>query len=289
MQLCNKCFRKFVKNKKHITMKNKISKLSFALVFVLIIGATFSLSSCKKKDAPAIPPESTFKLTGLDGDTTKSVPNIGYENWFIASSNVGVWTLITTVVMAVPVAAYEHALEQEAQHVSGDKWVWEYQFGIGFKIYTVQLFGEKSKEEVTWEMHVSLTGDFQDFVWFTGTQNLEGTAGQWIIYKSPTENHQLLQIDWTKNLTDNTGTLKYTNIEPEGAENGGYIYYGNDQSGEYNAFFDIFNKGQNNLTEIDVNTTYSNGRIKNPNYYKDSIWHCWNTQLLDDFCDQPAK
>jgi len=271
-------------------MKTKFSKLSLLLAFVIILGASFSLTSCKKKVAPIIPPESTFVLQDLNGDTTsKAGPTVLYENFGHAAVKVGFWGLITTITMAVPVKAYQIALEQEPHHVSGQKFVWEYQFGVGLKIYTVQLFGETIGDEVKWDLHVTLPGVFDDFVWFTGTHNVDGTAGQWILYKSPTEDHQLLQIDWTHNKDDQTGTLRYTNIEPEGAENGGYIYYGNDQEGEYDAFFDIYNKGADNLTEIDVNTTNKNGRIKSPNYYFDDLWHCWNEDLLDDYCDQPTK
>ena len=271
-------------------MKTKLSKISLLLAFVVILSGTFSLSSCKKKVAPVIPPENAFVLSGIDGDTTqKSTPEFLYENFTHATLKVGFWTAITTVIMAVPVKAYQIALDQEPKHLQGEKWVWEYQFGIGLSIYTVQLYGETVDNQVNWELHVTLPGSFEDFVWYTGTQNVEGTAGQWILYKSPTENVQFLQIDWTLNKDDNTGTLKYTNIEPESSENGGYIYYGNDMDGEYNAFFDIYNKGLDNLTEIELNTTYGNGRIKSPNYYHDDLWHCWNENLLDNYCDQPTK
>ena len=271
-------------------MKKYFTKLGIGLIIVLFIGA-FSFTSCNnKKNAPAIPPENSFVLQSFDGDTTSKVaPGIWHQNWGLAASNVFVWTTITTVVMAVPVAAYKTALSQEAHHVSGDKWVWEYSVGLGFKVYTARLYGETFEDKVVWEMYISLQNDFKDFLWFSGTQNIEGTAGQWIIYESPTKNNELLQIDWTKNVDDETGTLKYTNIKPEGAENGGYIYYGNDQEGEYNAFFDIYNKGQDNLIEIDINTTHNNGRIKHFNYYLDNLWHCWNSSLIDEVCDVPTK
>lgn len=262
------------------------------MLVVLLIGI-FSLSSCKKGEAPPIPPESTFVLQGINGDTSaKAAPGILYQNFGQAAGLVGVWTLISTVAMAIPVTAYNAAMKQTAHHISGDRWVWEYTFSYGIGLntsYTFQLYSETLKDKITWEMYISKTGDYDKFLWYTGTSNLEGTAGQWIIYRSPTENHELLQIDWTRNTDDATGSLKYTNIEPESTENGGYIYYGNDQAGEYDAFFDIFNKGTDNLIEIDLNTTYHNGRIKNEKFYFDNLWHCWNTQLLDDYCSNPTK
>ncbi|MBN2894253.1 MAG: hypothetical protein JXL97_20445 [Bacteroidales bacterium] len=270
-------------------MKRNLKKIGFGIMLAVFIASSFSLSSCKKKVAPVLPPEGAFVMADLSEDGSKSLPEVGSENFLLATGNVFVWTVITTVAMVVPVTAYTSALQQEPHHVSGNKWVWEYQFGIGFKIYTVQLFGETVDNEVNWELHVSLTGEIDDFVWYTGTHNLEGSAGQWIIYKSPSENHEFIQIDWTRNSDDETGTIKYTNIEAGNAENGGYIYYGNDQAGEFNTFFDIFNKGENNLIEIDYNSTYHNGRIKNEKYYLDDLWHCWNENYIDDYCDTPTK
>ena len=66
-----------------------------------------------------------------------------------------------------------------------------------------------------------------------------------------------------------TGDIKYTNIIPGGAENGGYIYYGT-QTGDMTRFYDIFNKGQDNLTEIEWNHTDYHGHVKDPNKFGDS-------------------
>ena len=269
-------------------MKKLTSKISLFLLILVSFSLVF-MSSCKKKTPPELPPESAFVLQDMEGDTSKSLSK-SYTNWFYAASDVIIWTTIIKVGLAVPVASYVEALKQEPRHVSGDKWLWEYSVDVAFATYNVKLYGEFNADKgVNWELYVSKNNDFQDFLWFTGSQNAEGTSGQWILYKSPDENHQLLQIDWTRNIDDNTGTLKYTNIEPDGAENGGYIYYGDDQSGDYNAFYDIYNKGKDNLTEIDYNTQFHNGRIKDYNVFKDSLWHCWDENYLDVDCEVPTK
>ena len=270
-------------------MKKHFTKLGVGLLLVLFIGI-ISFSSCKKKKkAPVIPPESSFVLQSFDGDTTtKAAPGIWHQNWGLAAANVFVWTLVTNVAMVVPVAAYRAALDQEPKLVSDNKWVWEYSVGVGFKVYTAQLYGETFDDEIVWEMYISLQNDFQDFLWYSGTQNIEGTVGKWIINENPNAPSELLRIDWTKDTDAESGTLKYTNIKPEGAENGGYIYYGNNQEGEFDSFFDIYNKGQDNLIEIDLNSTYKNGRIKNSKFYLDDLWHCWDSNLIDVNCNEPT-
>lgn len=270
-------------------MKKNLSKITVVVLLAFVLVGTFSLTSCKKKVAPELPPEGAFVMADLSGDTTSKGL---YGNFGYAALNVAVWTTITNVGMAVPVAAYKMALTQEPVHVSGNKWVWEYQVGVGLvivKTYTVQLYGETFDDRVEWELHVSFNGEFDDFIWYTGTHNIEATAGEWIIYKSPSENHEFVKVDWTRNKDDGTGTIKYTNIEPENVENGGYIYYGNDQDGTFNSFFDIFNKGDNNLIEIDYNTHTHVGRVKSEFWFFDENWHCWNEQFRDDFCGETTK
>ncbi len=270
-------------------MKKTNVKISVILIVVIFIGATFSLTSCKKKVAPVLPPQGTFVLEEMSDNSKTMETDLVNSNAPHAFFNVAVWTTITSVAMLVPVTAYKHALKQEPTHVSGDKWVWEYQIDVGFKKYTVQLYGETKNDVVEWELHTSLSGEFEDFVWFTGTQNVEGSAGQWIVNKSHIHNTPFIQIDWTYDNVKERGTLKYTNIE-EGYENkGAYIYYGNNQNGAYDAFYDIFDKKDNNLIEIDYNTVSHIGRVKNFDFYEDDLWHCWNEKFKDIVCETTAK
>jgi len=255
----------------------------------MIIASTFSLTSCKKKVAPILPPESTFVFDDLSDDQKAIQADLINSNAPHAFIQVGFWTFITTVTMAIPVTAHKTALAQEPVHVSGNKWVWEYQFGIGLKIYTFQLYGETEDNEVTWEMYISLSDEFDKFLWYTGKNNVEATAGYWTIYESPSNPVELVRIDWTHNNDDNTGTIKYTNVKVGDAENGGYIYYGNDQSGTYNSFYDIFNKGKDLLVEIEYNTETHVGRIKDFEFYEDEFWHCWDENFQDIVCEEPTK
>jgi len=269
-------------------MKNKLLKFSTLLFVVLFIFGSLTLSSCKKGSAPELPPESAFILTPMDSSAQKSLAlDTVYANY--AAGTVGVWSFILSVGLAVPVKAYQVALEQTPRYEK-EKWVWEYTFGLGInKTYIVQLYGQVVDSTVNWEMHISLSGNFDDFVWYTGTHNLDGTIGQWTIYKSPTEDYEFLRIDWTRNPEDNTGTLKYTNIVPDGPENGGYIYYGNDQDGDFDVFYDIYNKGADNLIEIDYNSQYHNGRVRNEVFFGDANWRCWDESYGNITCANTVK
>ena len=86
-------------------------------------------------------------------------------------------------------------------------------------------------------------------------------------------------IPWIYSVLN--GDIKYTNIEPGGAENGGYIFYGKTTDTTYDAYYHIYNKGQDNLTEIEWNLTSKAGRIKDEKHYSDTDWHYWDENLDD--------
>ncbi len=260
-------------------------KKSTTLLILLVLSISAVFTSCKK-EAPVLPPENAFVISALDSNSQKKFSD-SYSNWIYASTDVAIWTTILKVGLAVPVTAYVKALQEKPRHVAGDKWLWEFSVPVLLSNYNIQLYGKfNDTKGVDWQMYVSQVGGVQDFLWFTGTQNAEGTQGKWILFKSPAANHQLLQIDWTRNIGENTGTIKYTNIEPESTENGGYISYGNNQAGDYNAFYKIYNKGKDNLTQIEYNTKLHNGRIYDYNVFQDSLWHCWDTQHLNISCNK---
>lgn len=276
-------------------MRPNFQKLGTLLMLFALV-ATMFLSSCKKEDVgtpPDIPPEGAFVMDyDTFNDSEKSVEGTESAwNFAHAVTRVAFWNVILTGTMAIPVASYVEALKHEPVHHSGTTWLWEYEVKALFATYTAQLYGTKEDDKVVWEMYVSKNGDdnFQEFLWYKGENNLDRTSGKWTLYKSVDDPTEFLQIDWTRNVADSTGTLKYTNIVPGGAENGGYIYYGNDQDGELNAFYDIYNKGEDNLTEIEWNTTTKAGHIKGEHIFSDTEWHCWDENFQDIDCAEPTK
>ena len=132
-------------------------------------------------------------------------------------------------------------------------------------------------------MHITKTGIFEDFLWYTGTSLSDGSNVKWILFHKPNNPTELLSIEWNRN-SENTGNIKYMNIVPGGTENGAYIKYGDDSDTDLNAYYLIYNKGQDNLTEIEWNQTNKNGRVKDENKFGDTEWHCWDENLKDPDC-----
>lgn len=269
-------------------LKFKIMKIikSFLLIGILI---TFTLQSCDKNNsvAPELPPEASFVIDFSDFNSNKFAPDVTNENWKHAAGNVFVWNDIITVDLAVPIASYAEAIVRQKAVYQGDgQWLWEFSFTnkINNITHSAKLFGTTQESSIYWEMFISKEGEYTDFKWYTGTSMLDKSKVSWTLYNKPGNASELLSIEYI-NTSESTGNITYTNIIPENSDNGAYIKYGNDYETDLNAYYHIFNKGQDNLTEIEWSQTTKNGRVRDSLKFKNIEWHCWDVNLEDIDCN----
>jgi hypothetical protein len=258
-------------------MKKIVSK--FLLIILAVSGIT--ISGCEKdkvNEAPELPLESAFVIDFSDFQTGKK-STLTSENWTVAAVTAGVWNAVLTVTLAVPVASYIAALQQEPIRVDNDSWKWSYSVTVESVVYTANLYADVSGADVTWKMYVSQKGGFSNFLWFKGTCDILRTHGDWTLYLGPLTNAEFLKIDWTHNWENNTGDIKYTNILSGSEGNGSYIYYGITTDFPFNVFYDIYDKGEDKLVKINYSTETKEGSI-----FYNELWHCWNSNLEDIDC-----
>jgi hypothetical protein len=272
--------------------------------FIVLSVVVLFLNGCKQEETDTtdnitqdsepleIPPAETFVMnfdTFVDS-AARAAKTGGYEslasiqstsNYNYAAFNVGVWNVVITVGLAVPVATFLESFNHTPVLQSDGTWIWSYSVMIAGINHTAELHGKIVDGEVHWEMYVSKQDVFTDFNWFSGTSYLDGTQGTWTLKKSPDDPSPLLGIEWNRDLQTQTGDIKYTNIVPDGPENGGYIYYGTTSDPTYDAFYDIYNKGADDLIEIEWNRTAKNGRVRNLNHFGNEDWHYWDGSLQD--------
>jgi hypothetical protein len=268
------------------------------VVLILVLLSTAIIMNCSKKstepeeNAPEIPSQSTFLIDfNAFPDTSPPSPRLNapmsetqsHENWGWSAFNVLVWNTALTVTLAIPVAAFVQSFNNEPEFRDGS-WVWAYSFSVGGIQHSAELHATMVSEGVNWEMFISKQGVYQNFLWFSGFSNLPLTEGTWTLNKNPNEPVPFMGIEWHRNLQQSTADIKYTNIVPGGAENGGYISYGSTTGGEYDRFYDIFNKGLDNHTDIEWDHTTKEGRVMDAHHFQDSQWHCWNGLLEDITC-----
>jgi hypothetical protein len=275
-----------------------------ARLLVLPLLAALWLGGCSEDstepetgEPPAIPPASTFVLdtasfpdtssvgaangaTPIEAAVASAARSLSYQNWGWAALNVAVWNTIITVTLAVPVAAFVESFNHEPVQQLDGSWVWSYDFSIVQVQYSAELHGALDATGVQWDMYISQQGGYADFLWYSGHSDFLVTEGWWTLNKNPEEPVQFIGIEWHRAQDGSTGDIKYTNIEPGAAGNGGYIHYGITTS-LYDAFYDIYHVESDNHTEIDWSRATWEGRVKDPAHFGDEEWHYWDSNLED--------
>lgn len=276
-------------------------KKFFSLSLISILTVVLFWGCEKKGDPPALPPAESMtidfsyftssKKSAAIVNDTKGINAVENTNWTVAAAVAGVWNTILIANLAIPVAAFEQAIESKPSYVANTTWQWKYSVNVLAATYTARLTGQIRTDSVKWEMYITRTGvgGFEEFKWFEGTTALDGNAGQWVLTESQTAQVPMLKIDWEKNGTD-MGSIKYTYIKPGTAFKDSYIEYGK-TTGDLDAYYNVHFWETNRAKFVDVNikwsTTLFNGQVKSLEYFQDNNWHCWNANGNDVTC--PTK
>ena len=272
-------------------MKSRMKRFPNVLALILIAAILLGIQSCNKDNnepAPQIPPVSTFLMDfeGFQDDDTTGIRGIETcKNWWWAATHVKVWNTLIKVGLAIPVASFVESFNHEAVYdPESGTWTWSYNFWVHGIAHKAELNASLVTEGIMWEMFISKDGEYSNFLWYYGISGTGGTDGYWQLYNNPTDNQPLLLITWNRDPVNGTADIKYENIVPGGAENGGYIFYGITNNTPYNAFYDIFNKGQDNMINIQWHLPNLEGQVKDALHFGDEGWHCWNNLLQDTSC-----
>jgi len=267
----------------------------FVSVVILLVLIPAFFIGCKKKNNPGIPPDlppvesmsiDFSNFTGVKKSLEILPGQKGTENsnWEFAATVAGIWRVIIGTTLAVPVASFQMAVEQQPEYISDNTWQWSYNVTVGDVTYQARLTGKTQTGNVEWKMYITKTGSYNDFLWFEGSSRSDGSGGQWILYQSNEYPVQILQIDWTKS-GDEVGTIKYTFIKPSDPFQSSYIEYGLTSS-TLNAYYSIHYYNGVKFSDVDVewNTTTKEGRVKSLDYLGDANWYCWDSNYVNVLC-----
>jgi hypothetical protein len=191
-----------------------------------------------------------------------------------------------TLYTALPVAAYRIAIVQEAEYMGDNTWEWSYDVPLGEATYVVTLTAAKiNSEEFSIKMDVALASLPNLAVkWFDGVIRYDHTEADWTIYKEG--DVAVVNAEMLMNYETDAGSLKYTYVEPDMAENGSYILYEYDAQAVYDAAYTVdWSEG---MTEIEWNVESKEGRVKDEARFQDTEWHCWDSfanGLADKVCE----
>ena len=269
----------------------KKSVIGKSLVAAFLAGHLFSCTDdaneVAQETAPTVPPVATFAMdlsafpTSNNGRTMETRYNHGH-----AALNFGFWHLVTSVQLAIPVAAFRESFNHPAKYLADEqRWLRKYQVPVGQDTFEAKLYAKLSDQNVTWEMNLSKEGVYENFKWFTGTSKFDGTGGSWTVRIDPEGSpREALQIDWKKE-SDEVAELQYTSIDESNEYVDSYIKVGKSESDDFNTYYQVYNGKEDNLLKIEFNTETKVGRVADTKRFKDEAWHCWNTTLEDTVCE----
>ncbi|MGB5228398.1 MAG: hypothetical protein WBN55_09045 [Eudoraea sp.] len=278
---------------------------------ILLVFALVFTASCENSDDDtdldnnlALPPYESMVIDFGDfadnsnaGKSTALVydnkePN---GNWVFSRLVVGVWNTALFTSLAVPVASFKSSFAHSPVDLGDNLWQWTYSVDGFTSEYTARLTGEVTGEEVLWNMYITKVGigAFGEFLWFSGSSNMDGNSGHWILNESPEKPLAMLRIDWERS-NDEIGNIRYTWVrELDEQENDdlfkdSYLKYGL-QDGPLNAYFDAHAYDENTEVFSDIRIEWSRdtylGRVRAADYFQDEEWHCWDANGDDVQCE----
>lgn len=273
----------------------KFANINHSRPLILLIAFLLFSIGCNEKDPltsdsepPEIPPVSTFNIdfNEFPDTTTSAIPKtfLTRANWGWAAANVGVWNTLITLTLAVPTAAFGESFRHTPVLQPDGSWLWTYNVLVTGNLYTAKLYGKTVTDGVEWRMLLTRAGHYADYEWYTGFCNLPLTEGNWTLNKDPNNPSPFIYIEWHRNPSDSTSDIKYTNIIPGHADNGGYIFYARTKNTPFNTSYTIYSKSQNNYNDIEWDRSVYNGRVMDVVHFSDSLWHCWDENLWDIDC-----
>ncbi|MEM6840907.1 MAG: hypothetical protein AAF632_01670 [Bacteroidota bacterium] len=258
------------------------------------MSASILLTSCNEEEdvvsdpgtAPAIPPSSSFVLDfstfpseqSSNGRLEETKWHYGY-----AALNFAFWQSLIGLQMTVPVIAFNASFDQEAVYIPGEqRWNWSYEVSDGTNTYEANLYAKPADGKINWEMYISKSEAYENFLWYKGTSLIDGSGGNWTVSVEPEKNsREALYIEWTKE-NEEVADIKYTVIDEDSDQLDSYIKYGRTNGSDFDSFYQVYLAKDDNLLTIDYNSETKAGRVQSS---EDEEWRCWNSELVDTECD----
>lgn len=255
---------------------------------VLIVGCSDDTEN--PGNPPQLPPKASLSANlgtfPQNGDGRVDEAN-AKTNFVFSAVNVGFWQTTLGAVIFIPAAVFEAAFGHDFQYLEDqERWKSEYTVDVNSQEVTAELFAENNGETVSWEMYLSVEGQYDDFLWFTGESRADNTGGDWVLYGGPSEPREVLRIDWDREGDDFINS-KYTLVDSESAREGSFVEYGLSTEATFTHYYEVSiedSEGENYDAMILYNETTTEGRVRSESHFGDAEWRCWDANQEDIDC-----
>lgn len=262
----------------------------------LLVALSAFISSCSDDsetnpgEAPSLPPQGSLSANLGNFPQNEGGRAVYAKDYFgFAAVNVGFWQTVLGASLVIPATAFDEAFDHSFTYLEDQgKWKSEYTVNVNGKSLTAQLFADRDDdgEEVKWEMYLSLEGQYEDFLWFTGESRTDNTGGEWTLYGGPGEPREVLEIEWEREDGAPVQS-KYVLIDEQSDRSGSFIAYGETDEAGFSHYYEVSvesDSAEDYDATIYFNETTKEGRVKSESHYGDADWRCWDANFENTTC-----
>ncbi len=257
-----------------------------ALLVALII--LINLSCKKNKTEIPIPLPHIWTFTINDDDLKPLMQLPQYQdttkiNAFIAAKNFNIWQ--TFIKQQTPLAYYAllNAYSAECSYFANNTWLWEYNVMYNSQNYKLKLYGTLLSDSIYWEAF-SVKNNYQKRL-FTGKCDTAYREGYWIFYNNKYSPIKKIKIIWHAKYIDTLYKKQFIIIDTNSLNYNNCLIISNLDTEFYKIRIKEYDKRKNEKFYIKIDQT-KKGMIKDYYFFKDSIWHCWNSNFLNINCQK---
>lgn len=277
----------------------KRSKKDQFLILVFVLHLAFFLVSCGSDNPtssddtpPEIPPTGTMTIdlstffTGGNAPAPTDQLHGSNQNFITALAVVTFVNAFVVLGLSVPVAVTAAALSVEPTLEDDGKFHWVYTQEVQGSTITAELTADVGPSLVHWEMYISGqigATNYDNFLWYEGDGNGQGTSGFWQFYDASQPNSQVEFVRVDYDYTSETNkTLTFENNRQGDPGFGSTINYAVDEN---TVTMTVFRADQDKTTEISWDRMTGEGYIISPDY-NSGEQACWDENQEDVACPE---
>ncbi|NPA45453.1 MAG: hypothetical protein GXO49_07960 [Chlorobi bacterium] len=249
-----------------------MKKNYISILFLLFISACVP----DPKVAPPIPSEESMSFDFSFFEQS----NKDDGNFLFASEKVLFWKPFIEDSILLQRNILINALQNNLEYQKEDTWLSNFSFNLD-ETYLTDFFGVVEVDTVFYKAFLSFDTIKQE-TFLDGKAYQDNKMGEWFFNKLQVEEGELVNSKMMTVLWDivDSKHIKFTNNQA-GENNLNYIYYIDSVDNEYNAYVDIYDKGNENHSIIQWNKLNKNGRIQDNLRFNNNDWHYWDNNLQD--------
>ena len=232
----------------------------------------------KAKVAPVMPSNETtsFNFSFFEQNYKDNT------HFSFVANKVLEWKPFLEDSISVHHAIMDNAEINEFKFQKDNTWLNSFSFNNdGEDKYDAKFFGIFEADTVLYKTFLSYD-TISDIVYLDGSAYQDNKIGQWFLNKSKVDgfsyiSSKILSIDWDFSVNKH---ILFTNNQA-GSNNLNYILYIDSVDNEFDAYLDVYSKGDQNHSIIQWNTKNKNGRVKDNLRFNNEDWYYWDNNLQD--------